>query len=150
MRQVLLLTCALLVIVMALGACPTVDLGDTPVTPPLCRPNLDAFKMEGGIWDTAVNPPDATKSCVANEGCHAQATGSSALRLITKPRDQMLDSDWSTNLDVIGRYLNCATPANSEFVAKPQGEIGHLGGTIWVCDATCEPIMTVEAWIAAH
>lgn len=107
--------------------------------------------MEGGIWDTAVNPPDTAKSCIANEGCHAQATGRSALRLISKPRDQMLDSDWSTNLDVIARYLNCATPANSQFITKPEEGIDdHLGGNLWVCDATCEPITTVEAWIANH
>jgi hypothetical protein len=146
MRQVLLLTSALLVVL--LGACPTVDLGDTPVTPPLCRPKLDPFMAEGGIWDTAINPPDMTKSCIANDGCHAQATGRSALRLISKPRDQMLLSDWNTNLDVIARYLNCATPANSLLITKPEAGIEtHNGGDLWFCDATCEPITTVEAWI---
>jgi hypothetical protein len=151
MRQ-LFVPSSLLALLATLAGCPTVDLGDTPVTPPLCRPSLDTFKMEGGIWDVAVDPPDMTKSCVANAGCHAQATGRSALRLISKPRDQMLDSDWSTNLDVIARFLNCPTPASSEFITKPEAGVDpHLGGDLWTCGGSaCEPIDTVEAWIAAH
>jgi hypothetical protein len=145
MRQVILLS------MLALGACPTVDLGDTPVTPPLCLPSLDDFMKDGGIWDVAIDPPDETKSCIANEGCHAQATGRSALRLIAKAHVDMTPSDWTTNLNVIARFLNCATPASSEFITKPEGGVDpHLGGDLWVCDSTCEPIDTVEAWIAAH
>src|SRR5262249_39988159 len=109
-----------LVGLLSLPACPTVDLGDTPVTPPQCRPNLDMFKMEGGIWDVAINPPDMNKSCVAMEGCHAQASGRSALRFVVKPRSQMTDADWSMNLDVLSTFLDCPTPALSRFITKPE------------------------------
>jgi hypothetical protein len=151
MPGVLRLSTLSLVAVGALAGCPTVDLGDTPVTPPLCRPSLDGFKKVGGIWDTAIDPPDASKSCVAREGCHAQATGRSALRLTAKPRDQMTDADWSQNLDVIARFLNCASPASSAFITKPEAGIdSHLGGDLWTCTGSCEPITTVEEWIAEH
>jgi len=136
-------------VLLVLAGCPTIDLGDTPVTPPLCRPSLDELKKPGGIWDLAVNPPDASKSCVAMSGCHAQATGRSALRLIPTP---MTDADWEQNLDEIAQFLDCATPSASLFVTKPEAGVeAHLGGELWTCDASsCEPIDTVEKWIAAH
>lgn len=143
MRKALLALLAL-----SLGGCPTVDLGETPVQPPLCRPSLEAFKMAGGIWETAIDPPDKAKSCVSRAGCHAQATGRSALRLIVPPTT---DNDWSTNLDVVARFLNCSTPSQSLFITKPEaGSDPHLGGDLWVCDATCQPARTVEAWIDAR
>ncbi len=141
MRQVFLPS-----IVLWLAACPTVDLGETPVTPPLCIPDLQTFTDT--IWPVAVAPPETEKSCIGRSGCHAQANGSSALRLIPNPAST---TDYQTNLNVIARYLNCATPANSQFITKPEEGIdSHLGGDLWVCDATCEPITTVEAWIAAR
>jgi len=140
MRQVLLLP-----LTLCLAACPTVDLGDTPVTPPLCLPDPQTFTDT--IWPMAIDPPDKSKSCVSTSGCHAQDNGQSALRLIPNPSSMI---DFETNLNVVARYLNCATPSNSQFVEKPQAMPSHLGGMVWTCDATCEPIMTVEAWIAAR
>jgi hypothetical protein len=139
------------VVFVFLAGCPTVDLGDTPVQPPLCRPNLQKFREPGGIWDTAVAPASEAASCVSRGGCHAQATGRSALRLIVRPRDQMTDSDWSTNLDVVARFLNCSTPSDSLFITKPlSGLDPHLGGDLWTCVGECEPVRTVEAWIEAR
>jgi hypothetical protein len=131
-------------------ACPTVDPGDTPVTPPLCRPSLEQFKAEGGIWDIAINPPDEAKSCVSRTGCHAQDTGRSGLRLLVKPRDQFTDFEWELNLETVARYLNCATPKDSFFITEPEaGRDSHLGGDLWTCDGSgCEPIATIEAWIS--
>jgi|SRR5215831_16013281 len=135
-------------LVAGVAGCPTVDLGPTPVSAPLCRPSLDEFKRDGGIWDVAINPTDTTKSCVAMNGCHSSTTGHSALSLIYKPRAQMTDTDWSTNLDQIAAFLNCATPMSSQFITKPEAGVeSHNGGDLWTCDATCEPIMTVVQWI---
>jgi hypothetical protein len=137
-------------LVVALAGCPTVDLGDTPVQPPLCRPNLETFKAPGGIWETAINPADTNMSCVAREGCHAQATGRSALRLIYPPAT---DTDWTTNLDVVARFLNCSTPSDSLFITKPEGgKEGHLGGDIWPSCPTgdCTPIKEIVDWIDAQ
>jgi hypothetical protein len=137
------------VLSLLLAGCPTLDVGDTPVEPPLCRPNLDKFQEAGGIWDTALAPADPAQSCVARDGCHAIGTGRSALRLIYKPRDQMTSADFSTNLDTVARFLNCSTPAASLLITKPEaGTESHLGGDLWTCtSSTCEPIKTVEAWI---
>ncbi len=128
----------------------TINLGETTPVPPECLPSLATFMAQGGIWDTAIDPPDQTKSCVAMTGCHAQATGRSALRLIYKPRDQFTADDWQANFDEVAQFLNCGTPEASEFITKPEAGVDpHLGGDLWVCDATCEPIRTVEAWISA-
>ena len=140
---------ALLLVALALTGCPTIDLGDTPVTPPLCRPSLEDLKKPGGVWDIAVNPPDSpAKSCVAQAGCHAQATGRSALRLIPTPTT---DAEWSQNLDEIAQFLDCASPAASLFVTKPEAGVeSHLGGDLWENCSTCDPVKTVVAWIAAQ
>ena len=133
-------------VLLVLAGCPTVDLGDTPVTPPLCRPSLDELKRT--VWPAAIDPPDQSKSCVAQAGCHAQTTGRSALRLIPTPAS---DADWAQNLDEIAQFLDCASPAASLFITKPQaGTEAHLGGDLWPDCATCEPVSTVEKWVAAH
>lgn len=139
-------------LLLLFAACPTLDLGDTPVTPPPCRPSLEAFRREGGIWDTAIAPADENHSCIAKDGCHAQATGRSAFRLIAKLRIEMTDTDWTANLDVVARFLDCASPSSSPFITKPEvGTDPHLGGELWSCSgSSCEPIHTVESWIEAR
>jgi hypothetical protein len=136
-----------LVLLLVLGGCPTLDLGDPPVAPPLCRPSVDALRDT--VWAAAVDPPGSPeRSCVAMSGCHAQATGRSALRLIPTPSG----IDWDTNLDEIAQFLDCASPSSSLFITKPEtGVEPHLGGDLWTCDsASCEPIHTVEEWIAGQ
>jgi hypothetical protein len=141
----------LLFLALLATGCPTVDPGDNPVAPPLCRPDLETFKAEGGIWDVAINPSDEAKSCVAMAGCHSQDTGRSGLRLLVKPRASFTDLEWRMNLDVVARYLNCSTPSDSLFITKPDGTESHFGGTLWTCGGSdCEPISTIEAWIAAR
>lgn len=140
----------LLVLLLVLAGCPTVDVGDSPVTPGACRPDPGRFREPGGIWDVAIAPADSSKSCLGEAGCHAQATGRSALRLIAKARDQLTDGEWRQNYDVVTRFLNCSTPDASPFITKPRADVDpHGGGDLWVCTADeCEPIMTVETWIA--
>jgi hypothetical protein len=141
---------ALLLLLLA-AACPTVDPGDNPVAPPLCRPDLETFKMPGGIWDTAINPPDEAKSCVAMAGCHSQDTGRSGLRLINKQRDLFTEVEWELNLESVARSLDCSTPSYSPFITKPlAGTNGHIGGDLWTCSGSdCEPVRTIEAWITS-
>jgi hypothetical protein len=137
MKRLLLLT--------LLAGCPTIDVGDTPVEPPKCRPSTDTFQKAGGIWDVAIDPADQTKSCIAQNGCHSQATGRSALRLVTKPRAMLTAADWQTNYDVVTNFLNCSTPKESPFVTKPLAGVDpHLGGDLWT---GMEPANTVELWI---
>jgi hypothetical protein len=139
----------LLVAVMLLSGCPIVDTGETPVAPPICRPDPNRFREPGGIWDTAIAVADMEKSCIVKDGCHSQATGRSALRLIDKPRDMLTDSDWTQNYEVVARFLNCSTPSASPFVTKPEsGADPHLGGDLWECTGDCEPIRTIEEWIS--
>lgn len=138
-----------LVVALACGGCPTVDTGEVPVTPGLCRPDMATFREPGGIWDVAIAPAEPTKSCLQAMGCHAQEDGRSALRLRSLTRDQLTEADWQANYDVITRFLNCSTPSASPFITKPEsGNDPHGGGDLWDCTSTaCEPIMTVERWI---
>jgi hypothetical protein len=139
-----------LALLAALAGCPTIDLGDPPVAPGSCRPDPGRFREEGtGIWDVALAPADPARSCIAGSGCHAQATGRSALRLIDKPRDEMTDADWAQNYEVVTRFLNCSTPEASSLITKPSsGGDPHAGGDLWDCTAQdCEPQETVETWI---
>jgi hypothetical protein len=133
-----------------LAGCPTIDVGDTPVEPPQCKPDSQKFQDPGGIWDVAIDPADQTKSCISQNGCHSQATGRSALRLVAKPRAQLSAAEWQTNYEVVTNFLNCSTPKESPFITKPLAGVDpHLGGDLWTCDSTsCEPANTVEQWIA--
>ena len=136
-------TCAF-PLLLVLAGCPDVDVGDPPVAPPLCRPSLAEFKST--IWETAIAPADENKSCVAKAGCHAIATGRSALRLNPMPAS---DADFATNLDTLARFMNCATPASSLLITKPEAGVEpHLGGDLW--ESSGEPIDTVEAWISGR
>ena len=131
------------------AGCPTVDVGDNPSAPGACRPDPARFKETGGIWDLAIAPADTTKSCISQAGCHAQATGRSSLRLVAKARAELTDADWQQNYDVVTRFLNCATPEASPFLTKPRSDVDpHGGGDLWQCTGECEPITTVETWIA--
>ncbi len=138
-----------LAVLGALSACPTVDVGETPVAPPPCRPSFQTFMEPGGIWDVAINPPDQAKSCVAMNGCHTSDTGRSALRLIPMPTS---DADWQLNYEVVTRFLNCSQPEASPFITKPEaGTDPHVGGDLWMCDsANCEPENTIIQWINAR
>lgn len=135
---------------VGLAGCPTVDTGEVPVTPGLCRPDKNEFRREGGIWDVAIAPADQTKSCLQAMGCHATQDGRSALRLRAADRASLTDADWDANYDVVTRYLNCSTPSASPFITKPEGgNDPHGGGDLWTCDGSaCEPIQTVERWIS--
>src|SRR5687767_11842060 len=99
--------------------CPTVDHGAAPVAPGACLPDMGEFQMPGGIWDTAVAPA-TTASCVQAGGCHRREDGRSALRLLTKNRDEYTQAEWRQNYEVVGRFLNCSTPAASSFITKPK------------------------------
>ncbi|HKA88453.1 MAG TPA: hypothetical protein VKE22_12350 [Haliangiales bacterium] len=139
----------LLIGLVGLSACPTVDVGETPVAPPPCRPSFQKFMEPGGVWDLAINPPDQTKSCVAMNGCHTSDTGRSSLRLIPNP---MSDSDWQLNYEVVTRFLNCSQPEASPLITKPEaGPDPHVGGDLWTCNsASCEPEKTIIDWINAR
>jgi hypothetical protein len=129
-----------LVLVAGTG-CPTVDLGETPVTPQPCRPDPGRFKNE--VWPMAIAPADMTKSCVGQAGCHARETGRSALRLIAMPQS---DADYDSNYDIVTRFLNCSTPQSSQFITKPaSGSDPHAGGDVWTAGEG--PALVVEQWI---
>jgi hypothetical protein len=116
-----------LVVICALGGagCPTVDLGDTPVSPGSCRPDPGYFADT--LWDAYFAPADEAHSCVANGGCHRIEDGRSALRLVTTdPIDQ------SRNYDVVTRFLNCGSPEASPALTKPMsGADPHGGGDLF-------------------
>jgi len=129
--------------VYALAGCPTVDLGDDPVDPGVCRPDPAFFRDR--IWPDYVKAAgDTAKSCVDAAGCHASATGRSALRLETDESDPTI---FDRNYQVVIRFLNCSSPDASSFLSKPlDGVDPHGGGDLFgTGDAQYDVFMT---WLA--
>jgi hypothetical protein len=115
---------------LVLSGCPTVDLGDQPPDPEQCLPDMQYFHDH--IWPEYLAPADASKSCVANAGCHQAASGRSALRLQTNP------VDYAQNYQVVTTFLNCSTPESSPLLTKPlKGGEPHGGGDIF--QSTADP-----------
>ncbi len=111
---------------LALSGCPTVDLGDVPPDPNVCRPDRGYYEDE--IWPNYLAPSAPTNSCVAQAGCHAATNGRSALRL-----DTSNPPDHSQNYGAVTRFLNCNTPDASGLFTKPlSSEDTHGGGDILV------------------
>ncbi len=112
-------------VALACAGCPTVDLGDDPVEPGVCRPDPDFFRTR--VWPEYLAQPDMAKTCVGRSGCHGEADGRSALRLDTTD-----PIDFTRNYQVVTRFLNCGTPEASSLFTKPlTGEDPHGGGDMF-------------------
>jgi hypothetical protein len=132
---VALATCAL-----AGTGCPTVDLGETPVSPGACRPDPGYFRDV--MWTEFFAPAAEARSCVDASACHRVEDGRSALRLETaEPVDQ------DHNYDVVTRFLDCGSPEASSALTKPlEGIDPHGGGELFAPGS--EPEATFLAWFA--
>ncbi|MBK9031729.1 MAG: hypothetical protein IPL61_10460 [Myxococcales bacterium] len=124
--------------VLASAGCPTVDLGDDPVEPGVCRPSPDYFRTR--IWPEYLAQPEMAKSCVGRAGCHGETDGRSALRLdVSEP------IDFTRNYQVVTRFLNCGTPEASSLFTKPlTGEDPHGGGDMFT--AADPSVAVFEGW----
>ncbi len=128
-------------LVIGLSGCPTVDLGETPPDPGVCRPDPTYFREE--IWPIYLAPADETKSCVGQSGCHAADTGRSALRLETDVSDPLA---FDRNYRVVTRFLNCGSPSASSLLTKPLfGVDSHGGGDIFM-DSDDPAVLVFENW----
>lgn len=127
-----------------LAACPTIDLGEDPSNPGVCRPDPAYFRT--AIWPEYLAPADPTKSCVIAGGCHRQADGRSALRLDHDP-DLLPDGslDLEENYRVTIRFLNCSSRDASPLLTRPlAGEDSHGGDDIFT---TADPQYAVfQGW----
>jgi hypothetical protein len=111
---------------LVLSACPTVDLGDIPPDPNVCRPDRSYY--EEMIWPNYLAPTAPANSCVAQAGCHGATNGRSALRL-----DTSTPPNHSANYSAVTRFLNCNTPDASGLLTKPLStEDPHGGGDVLV------------------
>jgi len=130
----------LVVFLLGLAGCPTVDLGDTPPDPGVCRPDPGTFRDV--IWPEVLAPSGAD-SCVGQSGCHALETGRSALRLEDPTSDPTAHD---RNYNVVTRFLNCGSPDASSLVTKPlSGVDPHGGGDLF--DPGDDPVVTLITWI---
>ena len=128
---------ASLAAVAALAGCPTVDLGDNPPDPGVCRPDRAYF--DSTIWPQYLAPADDAHSCVKG-GCHGDVRGVSALRL-----DSTAPIDLARNYSVVTRFLNCGTPDASLLYTKPlRGFEAHGGGDIFA--ATDAQAVVFQLW----
>ena len=116
------LSCALLLAsLFVVAGCPTVDLGELPVSPGACRP--DPVYFEENIWPLFIDTGDTATSCVSEGGCHQLENGRSAFRVsVAQP------IDYSANYNVVSRFLNCGTPSASSLLTKPISSVDSHGG----------------------
>lgn len=125
-----------------LAACPTVDLGDTPVSPGSCRPDMAYF--EDVIWPQFIAPANEAQSCVAEGGCHQLENGRSAFRVSVNP-----PIDFAANYNVTTRFLNCGTPQSSPLLTKPVGGVdSHGGGDLFAPGS--EPELVFLDWFVTE
>lgn len=124
----------LLVLSIALAGCPTVDLGEMPVSPGACRP--DPAYYRDVIWPEVLAPSDTARSCVSQGGCHQLENGRSAFRVsVGTPIDH------DSNYNVVTRFLNCGTPEASSLLTKPlSGVDSHGGGDLFAPGSETEQV----------
>lgn len=119
------LAALLLATALATSGCPTVDLGEMPVSPGACRP--DPAYFEEVIWPQIIDTGNEASSCVEQGACHQQENGRSAFRV-----SRVEPIDFAANYKVTTRFLNCGTPEASAFLTKPLGGVdSHGGGDIF-------------------
>ncbi len=111
-------------LVVALGACPTVDLGPTPEDISGCFPAKGEPYFESDIWPKYINNPH--HSCV-DSMCHVPGGNGGTLKLDTNVPMAFMD-DYKQVLP----QLNCQRPEESLFLTKPlAGEVDHGGSDIF-------------------
>jgi len=114
-------------LILTLGGCPTVDLGEPPEDVGLCNPSggLDYFTTQ--IWPMYVRPANTTNGCTkSGASCHAAGEGNAlGFRIDPAP-------DFAANFRAARVYLNCGTPEMSLLLTKPLANIeAHGGGDIF-------------------
>lgn len=123
-----------------LAGCPTIDLGEDPSNPALCRPDPAYFRDQ--IWNDyiTIGGAQSEDSCIRAGGCHAEADGRSGLRL-----DATEPIDLERNYQVVIRFLNCSARDSSSFLTRPlAGEDQHGGGDLF---STSDPqYATFQGW----
>lgn len=121
-----------------LAACPTIDLGEDPSNPGVCRPDPAYFRNE--MWPKYIAVADPMKSCIGRSGCHSESDGRSGLRF-----DSSATPDLERNYQVAVRFLNCGTPSASTLYTRPlAGEDSHGGGDIF--SSTDPQAAVFEGW----
>jgi hypothetical protein len=134
--------CLAIAALLGLTGCPTVDLGDAPPDPGVCRP--DPMEFRDVIWPQYLASAEPARSCVGPSGCHAIETGRSALRLEDPGGDPAAHD---RNYAVVTRFLNCGTPDASSLLTKPLAGVDpHGGGDIFPSDDD-PAVVAFLAWL---
>ena len=98
--------------------CPTVDLGDNPPEPGICRP--DPLYFETQIWISYVTAPAI--SCINDAGCHRQNDGRSSLRIDFDPGNPG-QVDLGAAYNIVTRFPQLRVPGLEHI--SDQAPIGH-------------------------
>ena len=120
-------------LLVLVGGCQTVDLGETPTGASRCSPSPDYF--EDVIWPMYINSGDSATSCV-DAGCHNSENGKSTFRVNTAE-----PIDFAANYKITTFFLNCGTPEASELLTEPlAGVESHGGGDLFAPGSEAEDI----------
>lgn len=120
-------------LLVLMGGCQTVDLGETPTSVSRCSPSPDYF--EDVIWPMYIDTGDSATSCLES-GCHNSENGLSSFRVNTAE-----PIDFASNYKVATFFLNCATPEASKLLTEPlSGVESHGGGELFAPGSEAENI----------
>lgn len=122
---------------LALGACPTVDLGDSPPDIGLCNPAQGLAYFISDIEPKYFKLGDPVNSCARSSSCHQDAHG---LALAVDPTDDM------ANYTISQGYLNCGDPVASELLTKPLAGIDPHGGGDIFANTSDPAVVDFLAW----
>ena len=112
-----------LLLALAAGGCPTVDLGDTPEDIGLCNPRGGLDYFQDVIWPRYVRDatPAPANACTSTMGsCHVLGAGNLL--------GYKVPVDYPANYRATLIHLDCGTPMMSKFLTKPLAGIDGHGG----------------------
>jgi hypothetical protein len=146
-----------LLLLLAAGACNTVDLMDPPAELNACRPSQGFFRDE--IWCNFLDKDYAGVRCGDPGGCHNAASGRQ-LKVI-QPQGAVCPapvppvvstpfpagSDWELIYRSSADQMRCTNVRGGELYTRPTGLRTHGGGML--IDPDGPEALLLDAWVTA-
>lgn len=132
-------------VLVAVGACDTVELGSPPAGVNACRPSQQFFVER--IWPEFLAKTYGQRRC-SDAGCH---DGASLRQLSLPPPTSAptlpLPPDWAVVYTSTAEQVRCTNASASPLVVRPSSS--DHGGTKLI-DAGGPEALLVEMWVAAR
>ena len=112
---------------LSVTGCPSVDLGDTPSDITQCNPPGGVEYFRTVVWPEYIKPADTDKGCTTHQGASCHVEGGTTPQFRTSP------IDFPFNYRLTQNFLNCGQPMASYLLTKPLAGIeGHGGKDVFM------------------